>query len=115
REHSGFIICTPGNFTSTTLSNNTSLTIASVQLNPASLALQQYQAVRGGLSVNVPVTSSDTAVGTITTSPVVFGGGDNFVSTAFHPVGVGTANVTVGTPAGFSTPSTNQQITATVP
>jgi hypothetical protein len=36
------------------------------------------------------------------------------VSTAFDPLSPGATNISIGTPAGFSTPSNYQQITATV-
>jgi hypothetical protein len=53
-------------------------------------------------------------VGTITISPLVFNGGDSQQSTAFDPVSVGSSNITISAPAGFSTPGNYQQITATV-
>ena len=65
-------------------------------------------------TVGVPVTSSDLAVGTITTSPIVFNPGDSSDSTSFQPIADGTSTISIGTPAGFSTPSQYQQITATV-
>jgi hypothetical protein len=72
--------------------------------------------VRAGLTVTVPVTSSNTAVGTITTSPLTFTAPNLTVNTEFDPVGVGTSTISVGTPStgGFSTPNNFRQITATV-
>ena len=67
-----------------------------------------------GLTVNVDVTSSDTNVGTITTSPAVFNGGDSFFTTQFDPAAVGTTTISVVPPSGFNTPSNFRQITATV-
>ena len=64
--------------------------------------------------ISIPITSSDLAVGTITASPIVFNPGDTSDATAFQPVGVGASTISIGTPAGFSTPSQYQQITATV-
>ena len=68
--------------------------------------------------MSVPVTVVDitgTNVGSITVSPVVFNGGDNFKDTAFDPMSAGTAQISVGVPAGFATPIASQrQITATV-
>ena len=66
------------------------------------------------MTASVDVTSSDTGVGTITTSPLVFNGGDYNLSTEFDPQAEGTTTISVGTPAGFDTPSNYQQITATV-
>ncbi len=114
---SGFVIYTPGNFSTTTFSAATSITLIPAILNPGTLTVLGYGNVSPLLSsVSVPVTSSNTAVGTITGSPVVYHGGDYLLSAAFQPAGAGTSNITVGTPAGFSTPAPNstQQITATV-
>jgi hypothetical protein len=83
-------------------------------LTPATLAYAGNQALRGGLTVNLDVTSSDTAVGTITTSPVEFAGGAFSAFTASNPAASGTSTIALGTPAGFSTPNNFQQITATV-
>jgi hypothetical protein len=112
---SGFIIFTPGNFSTTTFAANTAIQIVSARLNPTTLAYETGQALRGGLTVQVPVTSSDTNVGTITVSPVTFTGGTvYYANTAFDPVIAGTSVISVSTPAGFSTPSNKQSITATV-
>ena len=73
-----------------------------------------FQALRAGLTVDVPVTSGTPAVGTITASPVTFSGGDSLKDTAFDPASAGTTLLTVGVPAGFDTPSNSRQITATV-
>ena len=61
------------------------------------------------------VTSSNPAVGTIVGSPVAFAPGDSFKTTAaFDPAAVGSTTIAVTTPAGFTTPSNSQSITATV-
>ena len=85
-------------------------------MNPGTLTVNQVNLpLNPGLApINVPVTSSNTAIGTITTSPVVFASGASSGSTTFQPVAAGMTNLTVGTPAGFSTPSQYPQITATV-
>ncbi len=80
--------------------------------------------MRGGLTVNVPVTSSVPAVGTITTSPVVMqavaDGNLTAGTTQFDPVSGGTTTLAVAAPAGFETPDTVSQyyyhasLTATV-
>jgi hypothetical protein len=111
---SGFIISSPSSITTTTASPNTNIVIASARLNPVTLGFVASQALRGGLTANVPVTSSNTSVGVITVSPVVFNGGDSQVSTAFDPQNPGTTTITLETPAGFSTPANFQSITATV-
>ena len=111
---SGFIINSPTSLSTNTLAANTSVQIASARLNPTSFAFEATQAVRGGASITVTVTSSNTNVGTITVSPVSFTGGVSTVNTGFDPVGEGQTVVTVGTPIGFSTPTNFQQFTATV-
>ena len=59
---------TPGQaFSTTTLSPNSTVRVLLMQLSAGLQPLAQG-ALRGGLSVNVPVTSGNTAVGTITTS-----------------------------------------------
>jgi hypothetical protein len=115
---SGFIINSPGNFSTTTTSGNTTIQIFSVRLNATTLNSDGTQAVRGGLTVNVPVTATDQTggpgVGTITTNPVVFSGNQIIQNTAFNPAAVGTSLISVGVPTGFFSPSTSRQITATV-
>ena len=115
---SGFIINSPGNFSTTTTSGNTTIQIFSVRLNATTRNSDGTQAVRGGLTVNVPLTATDQTggpgVGTITTNPVVFTGNQIIQNTAFDPAAVGTSLISVGVPTGFSSPSTSRQITATV-
>ena len=101
-------------FTTTTFSPNTTLSIASARLQPTTFAFQQRQPVRARLSVPIPVSSSNTRVGVITLSPVVFPGNQGSGTTALDPLTAGTTLLTLNTPAGFSTPNTSQQITATV-
>jgi hypothetical protein len=110
---SGFFINT-NDFTTTVNAANQSLDIRPARLNPTTLNWAQSQQLRGGLSVDVPITSSSTTVGTITVSPVTFHGGDISVSTGFDPAATGSTLITVGVPPGFSTPSNLRQITATV-
>ena len=116
---SGFYNSSPGgNFTTTTFSTNTLFRVAVGAASMPPAPSRPAQELRGGLTVSVPVTVVDvtgTNVGSITVSPVVFNGGDNFKDTAFDPLSAGTAQISVGVPAGFSTPLASQrQITATV-
>ena len=108
---SGFTIATSSFATS--VAADTNVTIAAGLLDPANLSLSVLQPVRGGLTLSVPVTSSSTGTGTVT-SPVSFTGGQGTGTSTFHAVAVGSSTITVGVPAGFSTPSTNTSITATV-
>jgi hypothetical protein len=111
---SGFIINSPGSITTTAAASNTTIQITPARLNSTTLNFAANQPLRGGLSVDVSVTSSNTSVGTITTSPLTFTGNTTAVNTAFDPLAAGTSTITVGTPSGFSTPSNFRQITATV-
>jgi uncharacterized repeat protein (TIGR01451 family) len=114
---SGFVTLN-GNFTTT--ANATSpaqLSLAAARLNATTLNFETSQGVRGGLTVDVPVTAADqtgTNVGTITTSPVRFNSNVISATTGFDPNAAGTSVVTVGVPTGFSTPSNQRQITVTV-
>ena len=74
---SGFAIYYPPSFSTTTLSAPTTVTVYTASLTPGTLTLSQIglQLNPGLAPINVPVTSSNTAVGTITTSPIVFASG----------------------------------------
>jgi hypothetical protein len=111
---SGFYIYQPGSINTTVSAANTNIIIAAGRLDPTTLNVSTYQSVRAGLSASVPVISSDTLIGTITTSPLVFSAGVNSMTTQFDPEAEGTSTISVGTPAGFDTPSNRQEITATV-
>jgi hypothetical protein len=111
---SGFIVNSPQSITTTAGAANTNIQITPAMLDPLTLNWQQNQAVRGGLSVNATVTSSNTAAGTITVSPVAFAPNANTGATAFDPAGQGTTTIAVVPPAGFDTPSSDRTIVATV-
>jgi hypothetical protein len=111
---SGFAISSPGNFTTTTQSPNTSIQVTSGRPSQIFLTFADGQPIRGGLSVELSLTSSDPTVGTITVSPLDFTGSETPKSTAFDPVGSGSTSIGLEQPAGFSTLSTLGQITATV-
>jgi len=111
---SGFVINSPGNFTTAATAANTNVQIAAARLDPVTLNRSVNQPLRGGLQALVEVTSSNTSAGTITTSPVTFSGNVTSVNTAFNPQAPGTSNIGVVQPAGFTVPNNLQQITATV-
>ena len=70
--------------------------------------------MRGGLSVNVSVTSSNQTAGVITTSPLTFSNGVGLLNTQFDPLAAGGSTIEVVPPAGFSSPSNFRTIPATV-
>jgi hypothetical protein len=94
----------------------TTLQIYPTILNPGTLTYStDNAAVSPGVApLSVTVTSSNTNAGTITTSPIVFNGGDGPKPTTFKPNATGTSTITIVPPAGFSTPTQYQQINATV-
>jgi hypothetical protein len=117
-DHTGFIYYyDQGNISETDYGGPQSATLSVTPLNAdlSSYGYYPYWTINpGSAAISVPVTSSNTAVGTVN-SPVVFHAGDSTDSFTFTPVGVGTTNLTLGTPpAGFSVPTGSQQITATV-
>ncbi len=112
---SGFIIWTPGSINTSTFSTPTTVQVRAVRLNPTTLNYVTDQRIRGGLApVPVDVMSSDPLVGTITTSPLVFGPNEFFENTSFDPSNAGSSTISLATPPGFHTPSNFQQIPATV-
>jgi hypothetical protein len=112
---SGFVLLA-NDFSTTTSSTNTNLNVFAVALDPTTLNyVNLYQPLRAGIGpVNVGVTSDTTSVGTITVSPLAFNTQDYYQTTAFHPVSAGTTVLNIVQPAGFSTPSNYQSVTATV-
>ena len=116
---SGFWIWSPGfaqSFTTNSFAADSTVLVSSIRLTTALQSAGEME-VRGGLTVKVDVTSSDTAVGAITTSPVVFVGGSGArKQTAFNPQGAGVSILSLPVPVpGFSIPPTAlQTVTATV-
>jgi large repetitive protein len=106
---SGFYISSPTSISTTTLSGPTKITISPAQLNTDGSWLND-QVVRAGLAVNVPVTSADPTVGHISTSPVLFEGGNGASAlTLFAPSAVGMTTVSVTQPTGFAEPTDRDQ------
>jgi hypothetical protein len=110
---SGFIIDS-ADLSLMTNSGATEVPISAVRLDATTFEHGEVQPVRAGLTVEVPVTISDTTVGTLAEDVATFTGNVSSVSALFDPVSVGSAVISVGTPEGFDTPGGRQQITATV-
>jgi hypothetical protein len=110
-QNGGFLSKTgPGNiglisFETATRLGSPSIHIAAAMLDSAGNIADSSQLVAGGLSVNVNVNSSNTAVGTISPSTVTIPGGSSSADASFQPVGPGNSTLTLNTPAGFSTPA----------
>jgi len=111
---SGFVIAGPSgfgvNFTTGFAQN---INVYPARLD-ASANFAEVQALAGGLSADISVTSSNTAVGTIATSPVTIAGGDDLAITLFNPVGSGSTTLTATGPADFATPAQYRTLNATV-
>jgi hypothetical protein len=88
------------------------LNVDTVRLDSAGNFAEQ-QALAGGQSVSVDVTSSNRNVGTVTTPVVITGGGFNN-TTQFTAVGAGATMLAVNTPPGFTSPLAGASLTATV-
>ena len=112
---SGFYISSPSSISTTTFSGNTNIHIAGARLNGDGTS-STSQEVRAGLTVEVAVASSNTAVGEITIGPVSFQAGSGASNTTqFDPMAAGTTTVSMTQPAGFTAPTNrNQSIEATV-
>ncbi len=90
-----------------------SITVYSAQLD-SSGNFTAVQQVRGGLSATVQISSSNTAVGTITSSPVVITGGSVSARSEFQPLSEGNTTLLVDTPAGFNAPAQFARMNVTV-
>jgi hypothetical protein len=93
---------------------NTGMYIYPIALDPTTLNFYTPQNVRGGLTVSVPVSTDNSAVGVMTVNPMSFGPNSYNLLNEFDPVGVGTTVITVDAPPGFSQPSNYRQATVTV-
>jgi hypothetical protein len=101
---------------STTASSSpTTLTVYPSILNPGILSFYTFGQLNPALAgTSVQVTSSNTGIGTITTSPLIFNGGESSLTTTFKPVATGTTNLNIVQPSGYSNPSQYVTIPATV-
>ena len=72
------------------------------------------QALAGGLTASVTVTSSNTGVGTIIGSPGVITGANNSAIVQFQGTSAGTTTLTAVTPAGYTTPAQFATLNVTV-
>lgn len=87
-------------------------TVSMAQLNPDG-SFAGVEQLAGGTSANIVVTSSNTAVGSIT-SPVIIAGGSDSITTQFVPLSAGSTTVSVHAVNGFTAPTTNTSVPVTV-
>jgi hypothetical protein len=114
---SGFVLASTngiGQDFGTSPSSGNTLNIMPYQLDPATNVPLHNQALAGGLTESVYVTSSNTGVGTILGSPVSISGGSSSGNAYFHPVGGGVTTLTITEPGGFVTPSSGGSLHADV-
>jgi hypothetical protein len=109
---SGFYIAT-GDFSRAVDASNRTIRIQAASLDTLQ-RVDEAQMVRGGTNPSVDVMSSDTTVGVITISPLVFTGNDDYLNTAFDPIAVGTTTISITQPPGFLPPAGKASIVATV-
>jgi hypothetical protein len=93
-----------------------SLTVEAAQLDSSRnfVALGTVAPDSGGNGVSVNVTSSNTAVGTITSSPVAIPAGQIGATTGFQAVSAGSTTISVSVPNGFAIPNQYGSVGATV-
>jgi hypothetical protein len=114
---SGIVIAGPAKFGNPLVTNSgiwpSVITVYSAQLDPSGKFTAVRQ-VRGGMSAVVRISSSNTAVGTISGSPVTIPGGAFNATTQFQPLSEGSTTLLVDTPPGFDAPSQFASVAVTV-
>jgi hypothetical protein len=112
-EPTGFLIGT-GDFTTTTLSGDSQVSVYIAALDPNTGNPGFFPTLNPDAgTVNVGVTSTNTAVGTIT-NPYAFTPGTTTVNGNFTPHGSGNTTLTIVPPAGFATSSYHGSVGVTV-
>ena len=119
---SGFVLSGPNGIGNSSMivfqGSQTPLTVSSAMLD-SSFKFVAVQPVANGVNPSVNVTSTNTSIGTIATSPLTFGAGVSTATTMFNAASTGSSSsasvtVNVGPAAGFSTPANDTSLTATV-
>ncbi len=104
-----------GNF-SVYQGTTTPLTVYSGIVDANSGMFTTQEPIRGGYSVSVPVSSSNTAAGTVSPTSAAFTGGTSTASINLkaNAGGTGSTTISVTEPSGFTTPSSGASVTATL-
>ena len=103
----------PPEFTTTPRGWPTKIMVRSVRLDET-LAPVETQYVRGGVSTEVEIVSSDPKVGGATVSRLVIGAANDSAPAQFKPAAGGKTDLTIKAPRGFKTPSRLNSLHATV-
>jgi len=118
--NTGFVLSGPGE-TGGTIDTfegqTTGLTVTAFQLGSNNNPVQNAnEVVRPGVTIDVPVSSSATGVGTVSTSTVAIAGPASSGSVNFvaNTSNTGAATVTAGPLAGYATPATGSSVTFSV-
>ncbi len=113
---SGFIV--QSDTTTTTFSPASPVYVTFVQLDPSTADYTQTLTLRPGASpVTVGLSNSNTAVGTLGSSSIVFNPNNSQLQTTFTPTGTASGVATIGfssTPSGYSTPGNYKTAVFTV-
>ncbi len=113
---SGFVLISPfglgANFPATAGGSPQGITVQTALLDASNNYLDT-QAVAGGITASVTVTSSNTTFGTVT-SPAVITGSNNTANVQFQALSAGQTVLTAVAPAGYATPTAFASVTATV-
>ena len=115
-DQAGFFYYYTGDFSTTTFSSTTGLTIVAQTLNPGTLTGQNccYALNPSVAPLTVAVSNSTPSAGTVAGGGFVFAAGATSAYTTFQPTAAGSTNLAIVTPAGFTTASPAQTLTATV-
>ena len=91
------------------------LLVWTVQLDPATLrsADVTVQPLRAGMTLEVAVSSSNPSVGAVT-SPVRITSGSDHATTHFTPLGIGSTDISIVTPVGFTKSDNSTSVKAIV-
>ena len=115
---SGFVLLGPNgvgaDFGIVKSNGNVNLSVQAAVLDSSGNPTQLYQAVRGGFSANVTVSSNNTPVATIGGSPLAVTAGTAGGTVTVQPQSPGVANITATTPAGYSKPTSGDHMAVTV-
>ncbi len=104
--NAGFFIDWPSAVSTRVGLSPTPVNVRSIQLSDTGLAMEE-QGLRAAMVVTVPISSDNPQIGTITTSPLVFTGGQapGFRVTEFRPTAAGNTTIRLTQPPGFNDPS----------
>ncbi len=80
----------------------------------ARVVTSPLQLVRGGLTIDVVVTSGQPDVAALVDVPLTFSGGEAVATYGIDPIAPGVSVLTVEPPSGFVAPSVRQQLTVAV-